>query len=75
MRAWCIDPSKIEEKIDSQTKAVIVVHLYGHPCDLDEIMRIAEDHGLRVIEDCAEAHGAEYKGRKVGSFTCMHAPF
>jgi len=65
---WCMDPSKIEEKIDSQTKAVIVVHLYGHPCDMDEIMRIAEDHGLHVIEDCAEAHGAEYKGRKVGSF-------
>ena len=64
---WCIDPSKIEEKIDSQTKAVIVVHIYGHPCDMDEIMRIAEDHGLHVIEDCAEAHGAEYKGRKVGS--------
>jgi len=65
---WCIDPSKIEEKIDSQTKAIIVVHLYGHPCDMDEIMHIAEDHKLHVIEDCAEAHGAEYKGRKVGSF-------
>jgi perosamine synthetase len=65
---WCMDPSKIEEKIDSQTKAIIVVHLYGHPCDMDEIMRIAEDHGLHVIEDCAEAHGAEYKGRKLGSF-------
>jgi perosamine synthetase len=65
---WCMDPSKIEEKIDDQTKAVIVVHLYGHPCDMDEIMRIAEDHGLHVIEDCAEAHGAECKGKKVGSF-------
>jgi perosamine synthetase len=65
---WCIDPSKIEEKIDSQTKAMIVVHLYGHPCDMDEIMRIAKDYGLYVIEDCAEAHGAEYKRRKVGSF-------
>ena len=65
---WCIDPSKIEEKIDDQTKAIIVVHLYGHPCDMDEIMRIAKDHGLYVIEDCAEAHGAEYKGRKIGSF-------
>jgi perosamine synthetase len=65
---WCIDPSKIEEKIDSHTKAVMVVHLYGHPCDMGEIMRIAEDRGLRVIEDCAEAHGAEYEGRKVGSF-------
>ncbi|RLE64360.1 MAG: aminotransferase DegT [Thermoprotei archaeon] len=65
---WCIDPFKIEEKIDDKTKAIIVVHLYGHPCDMDEIMRIAEDHNLHVIEDCAEAHGAEYKGRKVGSF-------
>lgn len=65
---WCMDPSKIEEKIDNQTKAIIVVHLYGHPCDMDEIMRIAEDHKLYVIEDCAEATGAEYKGKKVGSF-------
>jgi len=65
---WCMDPSRIEEKIDDQTKAIIVVHLYGHPCDMDEIMRIAEDHELYVIEDCAEAHGAEYKGRKVGKF-------
>lgn len=65
---WCIDPSKIEEKIDSQTKAIIAVHLYGHPCDMDEIMRVATDHRLHVIEDCAEAHGAEYKGIKVGSF-------
>jgi len=71
---WCMDPSKIEEKIDGQTKAIMVVHLYGHPCDMDEIIRIAENHGLQVIEDCAEAHGAEYKGRKVGSFgliTCF----
>jgi len=65
---WCMDPSKIEEKIDSQTKAIMVVHLYGHPCDMDEIMHIAEDHRLYVIEDCAEAHGAEYRGKKVGSF-------
>ena len=68
---WCMDPSKIEEKIDSQTKAVIVVHLYGHPCDMDGIMRIAEDHRLHVIEDCAEAHSAEYKGRKVGSLAII----
>ena len=65
---WCTDPSKIEEKVDGQTKAFIIVHLYGHPCDMDEIMRIAEDHRLHIIEDCAEAHGAEYKNRKVGSF-------
>jgi len=65
---WCMDPSKIEEKIDDKTKAIIVVHLYGHPCDMDRIIRIAKDFGLYLIEDCAEAHGAEYKERKVGSF-------
>lgn len=65
---WCIDPEKIEEKITKNTKAIIVVHLYGHPCDMDWIMDVAEDKGLYVIEDCAEAHGAEYKGKKVGSF-------
>ena len=63
---WCMDPSKI--KIDKQTKAIIAVHLYGHPCDMDKIMAIAKDHKLHVIEDCAEAHGAEYKGRKTGTF-------
>lgn len=65
---WCMDPSKIDGKIDSQTKAIIPVHLYGHPCDMHEITRIAEDNGLHIIEDCAEAHGAEYKGIKVGTF-------
>ena len=65
---WCIDPLKIEEKIDENTKAIILVHLYGHPCDMDPILRIANNYGIYVIEDCAEAHGAEYKGKKVGSF-------
>ncbi|MHA1833615.1 MAG: DegT/DnrJ/EryC1/StrS family aminotransferase [Candidatus Baldrarchaeia archaeon] len=65
---WCMDPEKIEEKITSKTKAIIPVHLYGHPCDMDAIMDIAKDHNLYVIEDAAEAHGAEYKGKKVGSF-------
>lgn len=65
---WCIDPERIEEKITPRTKAIIPVHLYGHPCDMDSIMDIAEDHDLYVIEDAAEAHGAEYKGIKVGSF-------
>ena len=65
---WCIDPKKIEEKITSRTKAVIPVHLYGHPCDMDAIMKIAEEHNLYVIEDAAEAHGAEYKSKKVGSY-------
>ena len=63
---WCMDPEKIEEKITRNTKAIIPVHLYGHPADMDPIMEIAEKHGLYVIEDAAEAHGAEYKGKKVG---------
>ena len=71
---WCIDPEEIEGKITKNTRAIIVVHLYGHPCDMDWIMDIAEDKGLYVIEDCAEAHGAEYKGKKVGAsgdITCF----
>lgn len=63
---WCIDPEKIE--ISPETKAILPVHLYGHPCDMGPIMDLAEDHGLYVIEDAAEAHGAEYKGKKIGSF-------
>ncbi|MFC2003541.1 DegT/DnrJ/EryC1/StrS family aminotransferase [Chloroflexota bacterium] len=65
---WCIDPKKTEDVITSKTKAVIPVHLYGHPCDMDAIMNIAQRYNLYVVEDAAEAHGAEYKGRKVGSF-------
>ena len=64
---WCINPEKIEEKITKKTKAIIPVHLYGHPCDMDAIADIAEDNGLSIVEDAAEAHGAEYKGRKTGS--------
>ena len=63
---WNIDLLKIEENITNKTKAIIVVHLYGHPCDMDPIMDIAKKYNLKVIEDCAEAHGAEYKGRLVG---------
>jgi perosamine synthetase len=65
---WCIDPDKLEKAITPNTKAIIPVHLYGHPCDMEAIMEIASKHNLYVIEDAAEAHGAEYKGRKVGSF-------
>ena len=62
-----LDPEKIEEKITSRTKAIIAVHIYGHPADMDRIMAIARKHRLYVLEDAAEAHGAEYKGRKAGS--------
>jgi perosamine synthetase len=64
---WTIDPLAIESCITDRTKAIVPVHLYGHPCDMDPIMEIAKRHGLYVIEDCAEALGAEYKGRKVGT--------
>lgn len=63
-----IDCSKIEERINSRTKAIMPVHLYGQPCDMDAIMSIANAYNLKVVEDCAQAHGALYKGKKVGSF-------
>jgi len=65
---WNIDVNKIEAKISKHTKAILVVHMYGHPSDMDQIMRIARKHKLLVVEDAAEAHGAEYKGRKCGTF-------
>ena len=68
IRTYNIDPAKIEEKITKNTKAIMPVHLYGLPCDMDPIMAIAEKYGLYVIEDCAQAHGATYKGRVIGSF-------
>jgi len=57
---WEIDPSKIEEKINRRTKAIIGVHLYGQPFEYDEVRKIADKHGLYLVEDCAQAHGAEY---------------
>jgi len=62
-----IDVNKIEEKITDKTKAIIPVHLYGQPADMDPILRIAKEYGLKVIEDACQAHGAEYKGKKVGA--------
>ena len=64
---WNIDPAGIEKAITSRTKAIIPVHLYGHPADMDPILEIADKYGLAVVEDAAEAHGALYKGKKVGS--------
>ena len=60
--SWQIDPEDVERKITERTRAIMVVHLYGQPCDMDRIMKIAEAHDLFVIEDCAEAFGSEYKG-------------
>ena len=66
-KTYTIDVTKIEEKINERTKAIIPVHLYGQPADMDPIMRLAKKYNLKVIEDAAQAHGAEYKGEKVGS--------
>ena len=68
IRTFNIDPALIEEKITPNTKAIMPVHLYGQPCDMDPIMAIAKKHNLYVIEDCAQAHGATYKGQKIGTF-------
>ena len=64
---WQMDVKKIEKKINEKTKAIMVVHLFGHPVDMDEVLKISKKYNLKIIEDCAEAHGVEYKGKKVGS--------
>jgi dTDP-4-amino-4,6-dideoxygalactose transaminase len=63
-----IDPAKIQERITERTKALIAVHLYGLPADMGELIAIAKKHDLKLLEDCAQAHGATYKGEKVGTF-------
>ena len=65
---WCIDPAQIEAKITPATKAIMPVHMYGHPCDMVAIGEIARRYNLYIIEDCAEAHGSEVNGQRVGSF-------
>ncbi len=66
-QTWNMDANLIRERITPRTKGIIVVHLYGHPMDMDPVMEIAREHSLFVVEDAAEAHGAEYKGRRTGS--------
>lgn len=65
---WQADPDDIRKKITSRTKAIMAVHIYGHPCDMDEIKKITDEYNLFLIEDCAEALGSEYKGKKAGVF-------
>ena len=64
---YCIDPAKIGAAVTEKTKAIMPVHLYGHAADMDAITAIARGNGLKVIEDCAQAHGTHYKGKQVGS--------
>lgn len=66
--SWTIDPIEIKNKISKKTKAIIIVHLYGNVADIKSLKKIKKDKDIKIIEDCAEAHGAEYNGRKVGSF-------
>jgi dTDP-4-amino-4,6-dideoxygalactose transaminase len=70
-RSFTLDPAKVEAAITSRTKALLPVHLYGQPSDMDPLIQIARHHGLIVIEDAAQAHGAKYKGRSVGSIGDM----
>jgi perosamine synthetase len=67
-RTWQMDPEDIVRKVTQRTRAIMVVHLYGHPCDMDAIGAIAKEHSLIVIEDCAEAIGTRYGDRHVGNF-------
>lgn len=68
IRTFDIDPSRIEDAITDKTKAIMPVHLYGQPCDMEPILALAEKYRLYVVEDCAQAHGATYKGKTIGSF-------
>ncbi len=63
---WCMDVDQVEAKITPRTRAIMPVHIYGHPVDMDPVKALADKHGLLIIEDAAEAHGAEYKGRRCG---------
>jgi perosamine synthetase len=72
-KTWNIDASKIEEKITEKTKAILVVHIFGNPCDMSAITKIAQKHNLWIVEDAAEAHGAEYQGVKAGALSDIAA--
>lgn len=67
-KTWTIDINEIKNQINNNTEAIMPVHIYGLPCEMDEINKIANEHNLLVIEDCAQSHGGLYNGKKVGSF-------
>ena len=68
---YCMDIEHVKEKITSRTKCITPVHLYGHPVDMDPLIEIANEKNIKIIEDCCQAHGTEYKGKKVGNFGDM----
>jgi perosamine synthetase len=71
---WTMDPGLLAEKITGRTRVILPVHIYGHPCDMDPIRELAEDHHAMIVEDAAEAHGAEYRGTRaggIGQFGCF----
>ena len=72
-KTWNIDVDKIEEKITDKTKAILAVHIFGNPCDMNAINEIAQKYDLRIVEDAAEAHGAEYRGVKTGALSDIAA--
>ena len=72
-RTFTIDPNRIEQAITPKTKAILPVHLYGHPADMDPILALAKRRGLKVIEDAAQAHGAEYNGRRAERHSAISA--
>ena len=69
--SWCMDPQKMAEAITPKTRAVIPVHLYGQPCNMDAIASLCDQHNIAIVEDCAEAHGARYKQKMAGSYSAI----
>ena len=69
----CIDPASVEKRITRNTKAIMPVHIYGQPCDMEAICKLAQNYQLEVVEDCSQAHAAEYMGKKVGTFGSLAA--
>jgi perosamine synthetase len=71
---WCLDAAEVERKVTSRTRAIMPVHIYGHMADMQPLMQLSEQHDIAVLEDAAEAHGAEYRGRRaggIGSISCF----